>query len=309
MRRLIGNHPSAIAPVPPHLFEAFMPLDKAYRKSSNASRSASLLSALMDLCNHPFSNWELSRPAESLAREYSPQTVIQAIDAVYQERANQDSADFYVAKENSIYRYFHQINRELTASVWVHLYRDPRDVVASWLTHRIRYFTATEAALVWKREQEHIRRNMTSAVPRVSYESLVTNPRDNISDLFNAWGMHPDSACFENTRAAPESNRNVLWKELASPVSRDKIGTWRNHLTLSQSTLVERICCEEMSALGYDVQAGTPIGQMESRMRNIMARGYKSLVRRKEDKSNTSSLVKDRELTRREIVHRLSRIL
>lgn len=307
LRRLLGNHPKVSAPVPPHLFSSFHAVAAKRGDLSDSAVRLRVLSAMRALANHPFSDWNLQASADEIDQRFRPNTFVAAVDSIYRAKAAEDGKAIYVCKENFLFRYAKSIQSDLERIRWLYLYRDPRDVVASWLRNRMRYFSVQAAAVSWRDEQQAIdrliRRGCIRAFP-LSYEALVTNPRREMTAILQFLGLNPVDACFENYLAAPEARRNRLWRNLASPVTKKWVGSWRSILKAKHVRIVEAVCVREMEVLGYQplsVNKDYEGPFFESLSSSILA----GVMRIAGCLDSSRSLVRSRERLRRQLVSEL----
>jgi sulfotransferase family protein len=159
----------------------------------------------------------------------------------------------------------------------IHLLRDPRDVVASlvrmpWADHN-----ALGNARLWLRCNlaAHRSRHRPQYMV-VRYEDLVTNPERELSRVCAFVGEeyspamlapNPDGACV-----AP-------WYQRAeAPLTAERMGSWRERLTVDEASLVEWFVGRHMQTFGY--QAVSPPPGSWSIIRDLAATVVQAAERR-----------------------------
>jgi hypothetical protein len=144
---------------------------------------------------------------------------------------------------------------------YVHVVRDPRDVVASWLKQRGDAGVARERTLVricylWALSVHLCRWGLQSYPSRyhpVRYEDLVRQPRNVMGGICRFLNIAPDDRVVAPTKfgapAAPNSsyeNRGVGVGIVSS-----QIGRFREVLRAVEIEFVERLLRQQMTACGY----------------------------------------------------------
>ena len=59
LRTLLGNHSDISAPIAPHLIKIFYPIKHYYLDLSSKVNNKNLFCDMLQIVNHPFSNWKL----------------------------------------------------------------------------------------------------------------------------------------------------------------------------------------------------------------------------------------------------------
>lgn len=143
----------------------------------------------------------------------------------------------------------------------IHIYRDPRDVVASYLTQ---YWcsdpTGLDVALYcrhcyWTLDQQ-IKKYGTDTISAVRYETLVEQPEQELRRLCDFLGEDFDPAMlsFNERRQAGFVGIEESWKELTrKPLTNARIGRFSQKLTPWQIYFVERTMGSTLQQLGYEL--------------------------------------------------------
>ncbi|TYP91723.1 Sulfotransferase family protein [Fodinibius salinus] len=309
LRLLLGNHPELSAPVSPQLFDSFIPFADRFGDLRNKKNSIRLLSLMKKYANHPFSDWQLDTSAEEMYSQSAPKSFVEAVDTLYSTKALQDGKSGYVCKERHLFNYSGLITTSLSAINWVYLYRDPRDVVSSWLKNKMLFFTPYGAAHAWKEDQQKCRSlHLSHHLPyhRLSYEELITLTKQTMTNLLQYLNLDIDERCFQNQQKREEADRNVLWKNLDKPIDSSNTQKYRDRLSQKQVAIVESICQSQMQHLGYPLETNgqwTPaIGDKNYQYFNKV----KELVKQKTLANNkTSELLRDRKKLKQQLISRL----
>lgn len=141
----------------------------------------------------------------------------------------------------------------------IHILRDPRDAVASMLRMPWATKSVVSNARLWLRFNLGARRS--SRNPRyllVRYEELVSGPEAGLRRICNFVDEEYSPAMLE-PNAHPSVH--VPWFHRAEkPVTTERLGKWREVLTMEQVALVEWAVGDQMQAFGYE-----PVGIQPSR--------------------------------------------
>lgn len=120
----------------------------------------------------------------------------------------------------------------------VHIYRDPRDVVASYTKQRWSPTDPAQAAQFYKDIMERwwfIRQHIPpDSFKEVALEELVSNPKEVLSSICQFWGIEWNDVLLETDLSHSDSGR------------------WKRDFTAKQQELICCILEKQISELGYD---------------------------------------------------------
>lgn len=273
LRTLLAGHPSLASPHELHLFERYLiPAERTWREETAAlerRRAAGLSSAagLVSLLDHDaLQAWmcDLYRRARSAALALEP------------------GATRLLEKTPNNARHLDLVRSLVPGARFVHLVRDPRDVVASmieksrrplgeWAPDEVKRATASWLA--------HVGPALRDARPedtlRVRYEDLRADPMKTLAALAEGLGLagrveqwlvgDPNARAFERTPASTVDRwgdhagreatdagaiAGALRAEIGAPTTRrlSRTGIW----------YVESRCAREMASLGYATSIWRP---------------------------------------------------
>lgn len=141
----------------------------------------------------------------------------------------------------------------------VHIYRDPRAVIASRLKAKWsadkpfwQHLLAYKAQLAYGRK---VAKQLFKSYIELKYEVLVENPVYVLKGLCTELGLQYDENMIEFYKNAGElvQEKELSWKENCfNPVMMENIDKWKKELTQEQVGLIEYVLSDEMNMLGYD---------------------------------------------------------
>ena len=159
----------------------------------------------------------------------------------------------------------------------IHLVRDPRDVVASFLRLPWSDHNVLGNAHLWLRFNHAARSSQHR--PRyllVHYEQLVTQPEQELRRICSSIG-EDYSAIMLVPNHDPTADRPWL-RRAEEPVNTGRLGKWREQLTADQVALIEWLVRPHMEAFGYE-----PAGKSPSNLsiaRGVVSAAYDAARRR-----------------------------
>ncbi|MBD3322939.1 hypothetical protein GF339_00045 [candidate division KSB3 bacterium] len=133
--------------------------------------------------------------------------------------------------------WFDKILELLPEAKLVHIYRDPRDVVASYRQHAWMPTESEKSAKIYK---DLIERwwNIRAGIPpqsflEISLESLVESPQDILREICSFW--------------------ELPWHDtlLEIPLTKAHSGRWQKDLTAAEQQTVETILQPQLESMGY----------------------------------------------------------
>jgi hypothetical protein len=161
-------------------------------------------------------------------------------------------------------------------ALFIHLVRDPRDVVAS--LQRIAWAPKSilSNAMIWvlfNRAAERSRHRPEYLL--VHYEKLVASPDQEMARICT----HIGEEWPESLTVPTDSSTPYVWPRSArGPITRDRLQKWRKELSPREVSLVERIAGERLENYGYE-RSGPP-ASLATLMQGVAVAGLDSARRR-----------------------------
>jgi hypothetical protein len=149
-----------------------------------------------------------------------------------------------------------RIHAVFPEATYIHMLRDGRDVVASYLNAGL-YDSAGKACTRWVESVKLVRRFGRRLPPehhlQVRYEDLVRDPETITRRVCAHLGISFDPRMLRHRDRVEDmgdtdlSHHSNLW----SPISRRSVGSWRHRLDPRQQELVEDRLCALLTELDY----------------------------------------------------------
>jgi hypothetical protein len=252
LRTLIGNHKEICAPVSPHLMAEFYAHRRYYGDLRIAENCCKILQDMIDIANHPYHNWKLKITAPQIAGSVT--SVVTAVDRLYREKARQEGKKHYCSKGIDAFTFIDPFRTELDNVKFIHLVRDPRDHVASWMKRPINLLTPYDTILKWKAEQQtYIDAVTTRGLKSISirYEDLIEDTPSAMTRVLTYIGVDIDPNCFKTDEGNEEARRNPYWENLSKPVMKNNKQKYKKELSDEDILIIESIAKNEMAFFGY----------------------------------------------------------
>lgn len=156
-----------------------------------------------------------------------------------------------------------RIAQVFPAARFIHVYRDPRDVVASMRTMEWTTASVRDHARNWRKILDEHRRLCHEMPPQrytgVRFETLIERPEEELRRLCGFLGeaFEPQMLRYHERGHSGFHERESAWKDQTRrPLSNASIGRYRSNLTPRQVALVERLAGPTMVKLGYQPVSG-----------------------------------------------------
>lgn len=253
LRTLIGKHRDICAPVAPHLMTEFYNIRSYYEDMRDPINSIKLLEDMLKVANHRYHDWNLDIDLNKYSSK--AKSIVKAFNILYSEKSRQQGKVHYCSKGINSFDFIDPFRAELKNVKFIHLVRDPRDHVASWMRRPINLFTPYDAIIKWKSEQEclvdAIKTRGLDCIS-IKYEDLISNTQKEMSEILGYIGVEFDPNCFSTDSENKEAARNPYWKNLSKPVMSDNKGKFRKELSEEDLLIIESIAEKEMEYFGYE---------------------------------------------------------
>jgi hypothetical protein len=163
--------------------------------------------------------------------------VVEFLCAIIDDVLKEQNADYYLEKNTWNILWFDKIIELLPKAKLVHIYRDPRDVVASFMRQTWMPSNAGQSAKICRDLLEKWE-EIKTLVPvgsylEISLESLVSEPESILKEICTFWGISWEA------------------KILNTDLSRSNSGRWKTLLTRPEQIEVGAILGEYVKKLGY----------------------------------------------------------
>ncbi len=260
LRLMLNELPEIAAPHPPHILQRMMPLESRY---GDLSRKKPFSLLVDDVCRLVESNpvpWEgVVLDRENVAARCRKRTLVAVFGAVYDVMAETWGAKTWCCKSLANIYYLPEIDDYFADAKYIYLYRDGRDVAASFSKAVVGEKHFYHIAKEWN-EAQQLALNFRKQVPakrffNLSYEDLTSETEKAVRALceFLGVGYKPSMLEFyksgEAKRAASASN---LWENVTHPVMKQNSRKFLKEAPEEDIRIFESVAGSSMDSLGYE---------------------------------------------------------
>lgn len=258
--RLMLNQSSELAcPHPPHLIKRF--IDEYPDNEELDSRGfASLCRRVVAAVESNAVSWGRGVPdVASLIESCSKRTLFSIFEQVMENYAISVGArGGWLCKSLENIRWFDRIDANFESPLYIHIYRDPRDVCLSFRKAGIGSSCSRSISSRWA-ELQRLCLDARVRVPErfysVCYEDLISSPDSVLQGLCAFLGIEFTTEMLEFHRseeAMQASSSGQRWENLRRPVMSENFGKYRVDLGEEDTIAVERNARVQMKTLGYE---------------------------------------------------------
>lgn len=260
LRVMLNELPELYAPHPPHVIQVFAPLVKYYGNLAVPENFKRLIDHVCTLIELNPVSWETGRLNRDLIftrcrRNTLLEIFIQINEMVCEAR----NKTVWCCKSLETVYYIEHFQQEDFHPFVIYLYRDGRDVAASFKKVMIGEKHIYHLARKWKLEQELALRYV-AGLPQnkfisLRYEDFILNPEYFIRQICEKAGLQYADAAMEYYKS-DESKRTAesgkMWQNVTKPVAKDNTRKFLTELSAAELELFEFIAGDELDKLGYE---------------------------------------------------------
>jgi len=259
LRLMLNQLTGVSAPHPPHILERFYPLLPAYNDLSVPSNFELLVTDVCRLVEYnpvPWTGVNL-RVKEIIARCHRPQ-LTEIFRVIYEMRAETENAKIWICKSLVNIRFADELEKNGVNPLYIHLYRDGRDVALSFKKAIVGEKHMYHIARQWKEEQEaslQLADKLGSKrVLKVRYEDLLAAPGQELKKICSFIGAtyQPEALDYYHSEESHKTALSgVMWENVEKPVIRDNFNKYKKELTPNEIRIFEQVAGDTLQKLGY----------------------------------------------------------
>lgn len=175
-----------------------------------------------------------------------------------------DNEVLFGDKDTEYVRYIPHVKKVYPKARWLHIIRDPRDVIASrlqteWGGKRGLAFHVAEYQYYIAKVQRDLKQCFPKTHHELRYEDLLAQPEEELQRVmdFLQLPFEPQMLSFYKGSATLVAKNEEKWKQKVSqPLDAKNHGKWRESLSLRQAALIEEGLQTFMEEYQY-----VPVGQ------------------------------------------------
>ena len=153
-----------------------------------------------------------------------------------------------------------QLEDSIAGLKYIFLYRDGRDVAASFKKAVVGEKHIYHIAKQWQRDQDACI-SLSQTIPSnrffsLNYESLLEKPEETIRQVCDFLGIaYKDDMLdfYKSNESKNTAEAGVMWENLKKPIIRNNFGKFRQVLSSFDIEVFETVAGETLKKLGYDL--------------------------------------------------------
>jgi hypothetical protein len=259
LRVIMDQSPAIASPHPPHILVTFMPLLPLYGPINNNENYKGLVSDIVDYINANPVPWEgVKLDKDELFRESNTHSLIEINRLVYEQAAAQKDARYWCCKSMNNMYFASEMEEHGLIDKYIYLYRDGRDVAASFkkaiVGEKHIYFLAKQ----WKQDQEECfklkSRVAADRIFELSYEQLTSEPEGSVQGLCAFLGVPYTSEMLEyytSSTSMATAASGEMWRNVAKPIMHNNSSKFLKSFTQEELEIFELIAGDTLKRLGY----------------------------------------------------------
>lgn len=258
---MLNQLPEISAPHPPHIFKTFFPLLDRYKNLQSEDAFRMLTNDVCRWVNCNPVSWEpyIAQP-DVVLKETQSRDLPGIFAAISEGKAVQDGADVMCCKSMESVSYIDRIEASGLRPVYIHLYRDGRDVALSFMKAVVGPKHIYMLARKWQQDQAEALAAKSIIPPErfvsLCYEDLLEDPVGILKSLCHKLQVTYDAAMlnyFESGESRRTAHAGKMWENLEKPVLRSNSQKFLKGLTREQLIIFESVAGDMLNALGYSL--------------------------------------------------------
>lgn len=265
LRVMLNQINEVDAPHPPHILKRFFPLLPKYGNlniESNFDKLVEDVCKMVELNPVPWENFSLNR--ETLKSKCHSNSLIEIYRVIYELKATNSKATYWCCKSMSNIHFSNEIEKANIKPLYIHLYRDGRDVALSFKKAIVGQKHMYHIAKQWRSEQElclKLKETLgDNRVFQVSYESLLTDSEAVLKRLCDFLKVSYSAEMldyYKSNESSKTADSGKMWSNLSQPVIKNNFNKFSKELSPEDIEVFERIAGDTLLKLGYNLSTST----------------------------------------------------
>jgi hypothetical protein len=261
----MDQSPAIASPHPPHILVIFIPLLDRYYPLTDDANYKLLVSDVVDYVNDNPVPWDgVILDKDKLIEQSTINSLFEINRLIYEAAASAKNASLWCCKSmNNVY-YASELEEHQSIQKYIYMYRDGRDVAASFkkaiVGEKHIYFLAKQ----WKKDQEECLK-LKDQLPAdrffsLSYERLISHPEETVTALcdflninYTTDMLHYYTSHTSKTTAAS----GEMWSNLEKPIMKNNSGNFFTSFEDNDLEIFELIAGDTLLKLGYPLYSSS----------------------------------------------------
>ncbi|MCL8006954.1 sulfotransferase [Gelidibacter japonicus] len=260
LRVMLNQLDEIDAPHPPHILNRFFPLLPKYGDLSIDTNFEKLIEdvcRLVEMNPVPWDGIILNRA--EIKSHCKSHTLIEVFRMIYEFKARHSKKSYWCCKSMSNIYFTDQLEKLETKPLYIHLYRDGRDVALSFMRAIVGQKHMYHIAKQWKEEQElsiKLKEELGSdRVFSIAYEELLNSPENVLNQLCQFLKVPYNSTMlsyYSSNEANMTAESGKMWQNLSQPILKNNYNKYSKELSHDQIRIFEQVAGSTLLKLNYN---------------------------------------------------------
>jgi hypothetical protein len=259
LRLMLNQLEEVSAPHPPHILERFYPLLPAYNDLTNSENFKQLVDDVCELIEFNPVPWSgLNLDTSAIISRCRQPSLTEVFRVIYEMRAESENATIWICKSLVNIRFADQLEENGVNPLYIHLYRDGRDVALSFKKAIVGEKHMYHIAKQWREEQEAslglADKLGSKRIIKVCYENLIHDPELELRKVCSFIGAEYNSIALDYYHSAEShktASSGVMWENVEKPVISNNCNKFLKELSAEDILIFEQVAGEMLQKLGY----------------------------------------------------------
>lgn len=262
LRLMLNQFDEITAPHPPHILQRFIPLLPIY---GNLKIQQNFFKLIDDVCTLvernpvPWTGVEFNRV--EILKLCNENNLLEIFRVVYDLKAKQDNSSFWACKSMANIKYASELEETGMRPLYIHLYRDGRDVACSFKKAIVGEKHVYHIANQWRNNQESCLKLKEKVgcerFIQLSYENLIHFPEDEMKRLSSFLNIEFKPKVFDFYKSKESHNTAVagkMWANVAKPILKTNSNKYKKELSEMEIGIFEKQAGEMLQKLAYNLE-------------------------------------------------------
>lgn len=259
LRLMLNQFNEITAPHPPHILQRFIPLLPVYGSLENKQNFLKLIDDVCVLVERNPVVWTgVKYNRQRIFTLCKSNTVFEIFRIIYDLKAEQDNAKFWACKSMANIQYASKMEEAGIRPLYIHLYRDGRDVACSFKKAIVGEKHVYHIANQWRKNQEACLALQTKVgnerFIQLSYENLIHSPEEEMKKLSSFLNVEFNPKVFDFYKSEESKNTAVagkMWANVTKPILRSNFNKYKKELTELEVGIFEKQAGDILEKLTY----------------------------------------------------------
>ena len=272
LRVIMDQSPDIASPHPAHILVNFIPLLHLYGPLTIQENYIQLVSDAIDYVNANPVPWEgVVFDKQQIIARSTINSLFEINRLIYEQATLSKDAALWCCKSmNNVY-FSNQLEEHGSIQKYIYLYRDGRDVAASFkkaiVGEKHIYFLAKQ----WKQDQEECLK-LKKTVPAdrffsLNYETLISDPENTIKQLCEFLNIEFSANMLQyytSDTSKITAASGEMWKNLEKPIMNNNTGKFVKSFEGDDLEIFELVAGDILTELGYPLYSSSQNAELIS---------------------------------------------